>query len=120
MKEIQRLLTLGELILPTDERLTLKLDWEPVSKSNTFRPGDRITLAHHPHRRREKLEDTAGNSDRIQLICAALSGLCSNTDPIADAMKKEPGGSTVKITSVLALTAIQTADATMQLMKPSK
>ena len=114
-KEIHRLLELGEPILPTDERLTMKLDWEPISKSNTHRPGDKITLAHHPHRRREKVTLEGEQTERIYSIddfaCAAMAGMISDCRVVEDRMKKEPGGQRFTIYDVTAEMAYEYAHA---------
>ena len=101
----------------------MAFELKPLTENKTWRPGEIHTLAHHLTVRREwviPVDEAEEHRSREVLICAALSGLCSNTDPIADAMKKEPGGSTVKITAVLSKLAMETADATMQLMKEEK
>ena len=123
MKEIQRLLDIGETRLASDEYLTMAHEWRPLGSDNRFRPGDVQTLAHHATRRRERVifeADLPKEQMRQEFTKAALTGLCSDQNLIADAMKKTAGGSEFALTDVIGSMAVQFGDAALKRMEVQK
>ena len=119
MKQIYRLLDLGETRLGTDEYLNLAFEWKSLSADNRFTPGQPQTEAHHPTRRRETVL-VAGDDIRIGLTAAALTGLCADQKLIEHSMQMIAGGTQHLITDVIAGMAVRFGDATLKRMEENQ